>query len=120
MTAAGPEIDPRFIAALDLVGRTGAKWTQIRYSDDEEPVVWFIVAGYEKDGRKGHQVGASFDPVTAALALLDQLIDGARCTHCNKPSGVVADPGDIPFGSVICWYQYDPELQTFRRGCEGD
>jgi hypothetical protein len=47
------------------------------------------------------------------------LVDGAMCAHCGKPTGL--EPTllvDMPFPEHICWYQYDPELKTFRRGCE--
>jgi hypothetical protein len=26
----------------------------------------------------------------------------------------------MPLNESVCWYQWDPEMKTFRRGCEGD
>lgn len=122
--------EPIFVAAIDLVARTGAKSFQIRFSDDEEPTIWMAVASFMvnnqgkvvKHGRtKRHECAAAMTPVEAVLRLADQLIDGAQCSHCGRPSGVTKDwEGDMPLSNVVCWYRYDPELHTFRRGCEGD
>lgn len=113
-----PTDDPRLLAAVDMIGRTGAKEFQIRYSDEEEPVVWFAVATYD-DG-KG-ETDASLNPVMAVLRLAERLVDGGQCTHCGRPTGLDPDSIDtMPLDQLVCWYQFDPELATFRRGCEGD
>jgi hypothetical protein len=105
-----------FQAAVDLVGRTGAKEFQARWQDDEKPTVFMAVG---KWGDNTYEVGAGMDPVTAVLRLLDQIIDGGICTHCFKPTGVSDDfERTMPLGDMFCWYQYDPELKKFRRGCE--
>lgn len=110
--------DARFLAALDFIRRTGTTQIQIRYSDDEKPIVWFVVAGYS-DGN--FEVDASRGPLRAALRLCERLADGGRCTHCNRPTGLEPDHIEtMPLNQEICWYQYDPELKKFRRGCEGD
>jgi hypothetical protein len=127
MRGEGP-LDPRLAAGADLVRRTGAKEFQIRYSDDQQPTVWIAVASFtERDGRpvssgkiNAHKVGAALDPVSAILSLLDELIDGSQCTHCGRPAGVAHDLAAMPLGDHICWYQFDPELVTYRRACEGD
>lgn len=109
--------DPRYMAAIDLIGRTGAKGIQIRYSDDEQPIVWMAVADY----REGHECAAALEPLRALLRLCDQLIDGATCVHCRRPSGITEDwEVQMPLDKVVCWYQYDPELAKFRRSCEGE
>ncbi len=83
------------VASLDFVRRTGAAQAQVRFSDDEKPL-------------------------RAALRLLDQLIDGGQCLHCKRPTGVSETfDGAMPLDDLLCWYRYDPELKTFRRGCEG-
>ena len=110
--------DGRFIAAVDMIGRCGAKDFQIRY-DEEEPTVWMAVASFGQDGKALYEVDAALDPLTAALRLAERLVDGGTCTKCGRPSGL--DPTNIetmPLNAVFCWYQFDPELRVFRRGCE--
>lgn len=110
-----PEDNPVFLAAVDLVRRTGASSFGVRYQDDDDPVVWIAVAEYEG----GWDAGAGRDPFQAVMRLLDQLIDGGCCTHCGRPTGVTPDfEGAMPLDKLVCWYRYDPELKTFRRGCE--
>ena len=117
-----PAEKDRLLAALDFIRRTGARSIQIRYSDDEPPVVWFVVAEYDgrsPHGAEGHEVDASLSPVRAALRLCERLADGGRCAHCQRPTGLEPDSLDaMPLDELVCWYQYDPELKTFRRGCE--
>jgi hypothetical protein len=109
----GPGKD-MLLAANEMVWRTGATKFQLRYSDDEQPVVWMAV------GQWGdiHEVGASLDPVRAAIRLLEQVVDGGQCIHCHRPTGITDDFDAMPLNERVCWYQYDPELKTFRRGCK--
>lgn len=110
------QLTPKMTAALTFIRRTGATSVQIRFSDDEQPVVWMVVASY---GDR-HEVDASLDPERAALRLCERIADGATCTHCNRPCGLDPDSLEtMPMNKLICWYQYDPELEKFRRGCEG-
>lgn len=121
MTAAEGFDDPLFLAAVDLIGRSGSESFQIRYQDDEQPTVWMALAKYIHPTLGiGWEVGAGFDPTRAALRLLDEIIDGGTCTHCGKPTGVIHDTVEPPPFASVCWFTYDPELKTFRRGCEGD
>jgi hypothetical protein len=118
MTALGEEAQAILVAGVELIGRTGARETQIRYSDDEQPTVWFAVALYDGDR---FETAAAPEPVRAVLRLCEQLVDGGTCTRCNRPAGFEPDSIDeMPLDRVVCWYQYDPELRRFRRGCEGD
>jgi hypothetical protein len=113
---ARPELDERMlVAAVKLIGRTGATGWQLRYSDDEQPVIWAAVAEYQ--GR--YEVAAALDPLRATLRLCERLIDGGQCTHCKRPTGFSQDVDEMPANQLACWYQWDPELATFRRGCEG-
>lgn len=121
-----PPDDPRFMAVLDMVRRTGAREVQIRYSDDEEPTVWMVVARYHrgKDGRpkpsgalNAWDAGAGQDPFTAVCRLLDQVVDGGTCTHCLRPTGFSPDADDLPLADHVCWYQYDPSTQKIVKGC---
>jgi hypothetical protein len=128
MAASKPSFDAqvqdRLTACIDLIGRTGAHQVQIRYSDDEQPVVWFVVATYLRrrrgaPTRKAHETAAALTPDLAAFRLAETLVDGGQCQHCKRPTGVTADwATSQPLSELICWYVYDPELNTFRRGCE--
>ena len=120
MTAPAPveHDDPKLTAAVEMIGRTGATHFGLRYQDDEEPVVWIAVGTWPGDR---HEVAAGLDPTRAALRLCEQAIDGGTCTHCKRPTGLEPDDlGAMPLDRHFCWYQFDPELKTFRRGCEGD
>ena len=108
--------DPRFIAGVDLVGRTGAKSFQIRYSDDEKPTVWMAVGEWIRDGKSRYNVGASTGPLGALFDLLDKSIDGGICQHCQRPTGFSEDIDPMPLDEMVCWYQWDPERKVFRRG----
>lgn len=118
--------DPRFVAAIDLVRRTGARQIQIRYSDDESPVVWMAVAGYSVHHGKlssvgkinAYKLGAALDPREALFRLLNEAIDGAQCAHCGRPSGFVEGTENMPLSEHICWYIFDPETNKYMRGCE--
>lgn len=122
--------DPKFIAAVDMIRRTGARTFQCRYQDDEPPTVWVAIAEHvhgpdgipvpaPQHGKQTWSVAAGLHPVTAVLRLCEQLIDGGICAHCNK--GTAFDTGftDNFLDEIFCWTQWDPELATFRRSCEG-
>lgn len=129
--------DPRFPAAVELVRRCGAGGFQIRWSGrpesggaeydegDPVPVVWIAIADFTGASSSaqldGYETAAGMTPLTAVLRLADQLVDGAICLHCKRPTGVSHDFGDaMPLSRAVCWYQFDPELSTYRRSCEGD
>jgi hypothetical protein len=110
----GPE-DPRFLATIDVIRRTGAHQIQIRYSDDESPIVWMAAAAY---GEQWEAAGG-MSPLVAVWRLAETLLDGGMCNHCHRPTGISNDwSGQMPLEGLICWYVYDPELNTFRRSCE--
>jgi len=71
-------------AALDVIGRTGARRTEIGYLDDDVPVGepnWYAYAQFHGTRIAAeHHVG----PVEAVEALARKLIAGGRCTHCGK------------------------------------
>lgn len=115
--AAPPEEHKDMIlAAADMVGRTGATEIQLRYEDEQQPIVWMAVAGYPENR---WECASATAPLAAFLRLCEQLIDGAECTHCHRPTGFDTGLGAMPLENLLCWYQYDPELKRFRRGCEG-
>ena len=111
----GTPEDPRFLATVELIRRTGARQFQIRYSDDEDPIVWMAIAGF---GGNWEAAGA-MTPLLAVWRLAETLIDGGMCRHCARPAGISNDwTGEMPMNHLICWYIYDPELNTYRRSCE--
>lgn len=75
-------LDP-MLAAVDLVGRSGARDFEVGYLHDDVPIAdadWWASAHYA--GTKiieEHHVG----PVEAANALAVRLLTGAKCTRCG-------------------------------------
>jgi hypothetical protein len=123
MTVASSDFTPKITAGVELLRRCGAESFQLRYSDDERPIVWMAVATIHPSvtGRKGvSEAAGALDPESAVMRLCAQLVDGGRCSHCGRPTGFETTPDQMPLSRAICWYQFDPELNTFRRGCEGD
>lgn len=109
--------DPRMVAAIALIGHTGAAEFQIRYDDDPEPVVWVANVKYEES----YEAAGGMTPLTATLRLAALLIDGGTCVHCRRMTMIEHDwRENVIFAKEVCWRQYDPELKTYRRSCEGD
>lgn len=107
----------QMLACFDLIARTGASSVQVRFDDEVEPTVWMAVAEF----KGAHEAAGAMTPLLAAYRLAEILLDGGQCRHCKRPSGVTLDWQDsMPLAEQICWYIYDPELQKFRRSCEGD
>lgn len=114
-----PLEDPRMIAAVNLLGRTGMQTFRVGYSPEEdgEPTVWYAVGQWV--GNKA-EAAAAMNPVLAILRLCEQVIDGGICIHCKEPTIFVADSDTEFLDKMGCVYAWDPELKTFRRGCEGE
>lgn len=118
MTARTDAHDDLLVACTTFVGRAGATNFQLRFSDDETPVVWIAVAEF-RDGAA--EAAAALSPALAAVRLVEQLADGGTCAHCGRPSGATVEwKADMPLADVVCWSVYDPEVKRFRRSCEGD
>lgn len=112
------DVGPLFTAAIDLIGRLGAKGFQIRYDEEQEPIVW--VAVVELSGER-FEAAAALTPERAAYRLCERLVDGGKCVHCRRPTAVEEDwRADLPMAEHVCWYIFDPELKKFRRSCEGE
>lgn len=111
------EAERRIVALAELFGRTGATGFQLRYSEEEEPTVWMAIVSYV--GSRW-DVAAGLGPVAAASRLAEQLVDGGQCAHCKRGTAIADDQGDVVEGldAALCWYVYDPELNTYRRSCE--
>lgn len=76
----------RMVAAIDAVGRTGAKAIETGYLDENVPAHlarWYATAEY-----RGAKVSADehASPVDAAEALLGRLINGGKCVACGRRS----------------------------------
>lgn len=112
-----PAFSAKGTAAVDLIHRTGAKDFQLRYQDDMPPTVWVAVASY---GETRAEAAAALTPEVAVFRLCEQLIDGGQCLHCERPSSFSPDFEIGLLGAMTCCYSWDPELKTFRRGCEAD
>lgn len=115
-------LDPRFIAGVDMVRRTGSDQFQMRWDDEQEPVIWVAVSRHRVGNAPVYTAGAHVDPVRAVLQLCETLIDGGECAHCHRPSLFDMDDGpwERELSALVCVTQYDPELKTYRRDCEGD
>jgi hypothetical protein len=114
--------DPRMLAGVDMIGRTGATDIRIGFSDpdDGDPVIWYVVATWERVGKKISEAAAALDPLNALMRLCEVVIDGGHCTHCGKMTSFVLDTDTALLDMFSCVYSWDPELGTFRRQCEGD
>lgn len=118
--AAGLASDALLQACADMLPRLGALSFETRFSEPEHdgsPVVWIAVAAFARGGNTIHEVGAALTPERAAFRLLETLVDGGRCTHCDRPTGITDDFNVMPASQQVCWYQFDPELTRFRRSC---
>lgn len=115
------EDQDKAMAGIEFLRRTGATQFSIRFQDDEEPTVWVAVVKYNLDGEDIYEAAGAIQPRRAIMRLCEMLADGGTCVHCKRPTGF--EPDDIttmPVAELVCWYQYDPELKTYRRACEGD
>jgi hypothetical protein len=94
-------------AAVDLIGRTGAKGFEIGYLHDDVPAAkadWYAQAQYQ-----GARIISENHPgpVEAAEGLARKVLTGAKCTHCHglialSDTGATFYPGNhLPDGSVF-------------------
>lgn len=113
-----PSTDPRFLAAIDLVRRTGAADIRIGFSDPEdgEPTVWYSCATYPQ--LNGAEAAAALDPLNALFRLCAQVVDGGVCVHCKRPSIFIEDTDTELLDQMGCVYLWDEEMKAFRRSCE--
>jgi hypothetical protein len=123
-------------AALDLVGRSGAKGVEFGHLHDDVPVAeaaWWAQAQYA--GAR-LMVENHRGPIEALEALARKLLDGAMCAHCRGlvslgGGGAMVYPGSRrPDGSVVdaaevARLRTTPQCRWTRmgprwvRGCEG-
>lgn len=119
--------DPRYVAAISLVRRMGAREIQLRYDQEQKPIVWVATAGFSvingvptnRGKINAHQAGAGLDPLTAVFSLCRACLDRhGVCVHCGRNTMFDENFSPQPLEAFYCWYQWDPESKTFRRGCE--
>ena len=109
-------LDPKIEAGVNMLRRAGAQIIDFRYQDDQPPTVWMTVATWP-DGK--WEVAAGHNIVISTMRLLAAVLNGGICVHCKRVTAFEADfEKGTPAESVVCWYVYDPELKTIRRGCE--
>jgi hypothetical protein len=82
-------------AAVDLIGRTGAREMQVGYLHEDVPsskADWWAHAQY-----RGARVSVEHHtgPVQALEALAERLIVGGKCAHCGKYTTLHSDGGIV-------------------------
>lgn len=106
--------EPRLIAAVELVGRSGARQLEFGWTDDDgpRPGEWYASAFY-----RGTRVTVEHqhDAPAAVEALAFRLMEGGQCVHCGRsitvPGFVYTD--DRP----AC--EFRREGEHWVRGCDG-
>lgn len=98
------------IAAVDLVGRSGAREAEIGWLHDDVPPAeagWYATATY----RGAKLIAEGPGPVEAAEALARRILDGGMCNHCKKP---IALGGELSLHACR-WTRMG---RSWQRGCE--
>ena len=122
--------DDAMVAAVELVGRTGAKNLQIGFLHDDVPseqAAWYAHAQYQ--GTR-ITVENKASPLEAAEGLARQLLAGGQCTHCKKVI-TLSDSAIARDKILIGGVRWSKEAQvaaglcrwrragkTWKRGCE--
>jgi hypothetical protein len=128
----GPVLDEdAVIAAVDLVGRSGATGFEFGYLHDDVPTEeagWWAKAQY-----RGARISVQDHrgPVEACEALARRILTGAKCAHCGglvalSDRGAVAYGGQMADGTTFTLEQaraagrcrWTREGQRWARGCE--
>lgn len=102
--------DDRALAAVDLIGRTGATDLEVGYLHDDVPsdqAAWWATARY-----RGTRVTVEHkrSPAHALDALLARLLDGGQCRWCARPV-----TNRKAGGRRHCRYRLDGD--RYVRGC---
>lgn len=103
------------MAAVELIGRTGAAEFQFGWLHDNVP---FAEAGWYAKARWGGQMVTAEDhvgPVEATDALASKLVEGGMCTHCFKPMTLVDDDP-----AKCRWALEQSGRFLYKRGCEAE
>lgn len=124
--------DDRLFAAIDVVGRSGAKSFEFGYLHDDVPIAeadWWATALY-----KGTKITVEHhtDPASAAEALAVRILTGGMCNHCKKLVALTDEAGFAFFHATLLngepWdatiaaerglCRWRREGRTWVRGCD--
>lgn len=103
------------VAAVDLIGRTGATNFEVGYLDDDVPADqarWWAHAQYR--GARLH-VDNHPGPVEAAEALARLVLRGGLCTHCGALIHVGGAPRAMRRKARVCAWKRTG--RRWERGC---
>lgn len=106
--------EDRLIAAVDAVGRAGAREFEVGYLDDDVPMHlarWWASATW--NGTKVH-VENHKGPDAAGDALARKLLNGGRCTHCDGT--IRLDTVTMRRGTRVC--RWTRTGARWNRGCD--
>lgn len=113
-----PDDQERLLAAVDAIGRTGAKGFEVGHLNDDVPshlARWYASAQY-----KGARVASEEHPgpVEAAEGLLWKVLEGGQCVRCKATIGIEghAYPDDPQAGERCLWRRVGP---CWVPGCLG-
>lgn len=114
----------RLVTTLGLVSKLGAGAVQIRHDDAEKetggPNVWTCLA-FSENGQPHWEIGAGFDPLTAATRLAQSIVDGATCASCDRFTVLDVEwlpPRPWPAAVPVCKVQYHAKRDAFFRACQ--
>lgn len=106
--------EQRLLAAVELVGRSGARQLEIGWTDDEGPRPGECYASAFYRGARV-TVEHQEDPASAVEALAFRLMDGGQCVHCGQ---AITVPGfTYADGRPSC--EFRREGEHWVRGCDG-
>jgi hypothetical protein len=108
----------RLVAAVELIGHTGARGFEIAFDDEcgaPEKVMWHATATYQ-----GAKVWSRHYPYPAQAAeeLLVKLMNGGLCKKCGLTTVVGLDTHDLCCFGLCCSDIDDPQTYRYLRSCE--
>lgn len=106
----------RLHAAVDVIGRTGAKDFEVGF-DDEAPTNACWYARCDVVGVGNTSVAGITDPASAAEKLARKLINGGTCSHCGRTMTLVIwiKPGEDALYPAQCHWRRT--RKRWERGC---
>lgn len=110
----------QLIAAIDVIGRTGAADIEIGYDDEQRaPNWWYATCKVRHPGSPSGWVtatiGGQLGPVVAAEKMARKLINGGTCTHCGRVMSLAGVPSERVMSSNLC--RWSRVGKRWERGC---